>query len=226
MIYGGFYSGDIGFCLGLPSSGRPRPRPSTPARPADPANFGIAPGLRATKAKRAKRSLERGQRVIDAWKRFGADQHPCWLNACHEAGHAVAALVCGMKLQGTCRFGLSYGPNVLGFCHADSRAVAPRMTGIVAYAGAMAESQATGKTSIPLTADDSRIVDRAIARHLRGRVTMAGDYACRVAWKEGAKILVSRSWPAIKAVATELRMRGYLNGDAVRAIVAQHIDLD
>ncbi|MHB9019803.1 MAG: hypothetical protein ACYC3G_02960 [Minisyncoccota bacterium] len=194
--------------------------------PIDPANFGLAPGMRAMKAKRGKRNTAKLARIVDNFSRMTADTHPCWPVACHEAGHAVAALVCGMRLRGTSRFGLSYGPEVLGFCNADFRTVAPRFTGMVAYAGAAAESKATGKVSIPLTAADSGILDEAISRQLRGGFIAGGDGALRAAWKEGAKTLVSQSWPAIQAVATELRMRGHLGGDKVREIVAQHITLD
>lgn len=132
------------------------------------------------------------------------------MTAYHEAGHAVAAIACGVKVRLV--DARSWRGNTLASVLSDGADVSVDMW--VTAAGPIAGGLST--ILVPGAAQADGWFDRYELQELRGQLSTL-RYVLLVA---RVALLVWRWWPAVEAVARELLAgRRYLRGAEVRRLV-------
>lgn len=229
----------------LDQQGKQRQHVAMASVPFDPANFGLAVGLRAMKARLAKRTAKgnrpvgtaarapvprsRGSRRVDVdvalLRAALAGSAPTaekperttllWAVACHEAGHAVVAARLGMTVDSVSVVPFSL---LAGLCLMQGGTRAAHVT--MAFAGHLAEEQATGRTVAPSRGDERNIKEWIHDEHpgfYQGALRDAMWSRCRTQ----AKRLVDTHWPTIVSVADAVYGAGELSGDRLARLLRE-----
>jgi hypothetical protein len=190
----------------------------------DPAQFGIAPGMRAAKARRSNhRGRELAKMTSDFSRATTAQRAACsgpsnpqratsrWYAAAHEAGHAVVAHRLGLEVgQARVRADGSGVCLVRGGSYVDNA--------VSAMAGNLAEERAAGRSLCPGDGDGG-LIDKLIRQAVPGYGKRAARNELWIACRREAKRLVDRHWPAIERVADALCDGAELTGDQLAGVL-------
>jgi hypothetical protein len=155
-------------------------------------------------------------RVTSALRRYRA--------SAHEAGHAVAVLICGFNLTGVHITQVRKGnrQTLHGECACNGNNVLSWI--VISYAGRIAETKACpfllGRHGGKIDHSHAEKYLDAVYLAVRGRTYGLTKNHLRKHFKREARSLVNEHWHSIVKVAAELRAKRALTGEEVKALVS------